>query len=143
PGEHPDPALRRRVEAELSGPGLKRVEDDHRPVDPVAEALQAGDTVEREAVGRARGNPDRARQPGVAQGGHAVPDSLARVADAVRVVEEEKVERGGAEPLEAALGRHPQIARVLGLAAQGRVGEAGKAAWPVPLALVEVVADGA
>ena len=51
--------------------------------------------------------------------------------------------RVGAEPLQAALGRHPQVVGVLVRAAQARVGEAREAARPVALALVEVVADGA
>ena len=51
--------------------------------------------------------------------------------------------RGGAEPLEAALGRHPQVVGVVVGPAQRRVGEAREAARPVALALVEVVADGA
>ena len=51
--------------------------------------------------------------------------------------------RVGADPLEAALGRHPQVAGVLRRPAQARVGEAREAARPVALALVEVVADGA
>ena len=38
---------------QLARPRLERVEDHHRPVDPVAEALQAVDHVEREAVGGA------------------------------------------------------------------------------------------
>ena len=143
PGDHPDAVLGRRVEAELARPGLERVEDDHRPVDAVAEALEAGDQVEGEAVGRARGDADPRRQAGLAQGRHPVPDRLARVADPVGVVEEQQVEGGGAEPLEAALGRHPQVAGVLVRAAQARIGEARKAARPVALALVEVVADGA
>ena len=87
--------------------------------------------------------PIRARQARLAQRLHPVPDHLAGVADPVRVVEEEQVERGGAEPPEAFLGRHPQVLGVGVGPAQRRVGEAREAARPVALALVEVVADGA
>ena len=76
PGDHADAVLGGGVEAELAGPGLERVEDHHRPVDPLAEALEAVDQVEREAVGRAGGDPDRLGQPGVAQRRHPVPDRL-------------------------------------------------------------------
>ena len=102
PGDHPDVVAGRGLEAELAGPGLERVEDDHRPVDPLAEALEAGDQVEGEPVRRARGDADLRGQARLAQRLHPVPDRLAGVADPVRVVEEEKVERGGAEPPEAA-----------------------------------------
>ena len=56
PRDHPDAVLGGGVEAELAGPRLERVEDHHRPVDPLAEALEAVDQVEREAVGRAGGD---------------------------------------------------------------------------------------
>ncbi len=131
------------LEAELARPGLERVEDDHRPIDPLAEALEAGDQVEGEAVGRAGGDADFRGDAGLAQSLHPVPDRLARVADAIGIVEEEQVEGGRAEAAEAALGRQPQVVGVGVGAAEGGVGEAGKAARPVALALVEVVADGA
>ena len=87
------------------------------------------------------GDADLRGQARLAQRLHPVPDRLARVADPVRVVEEEKVERGGPEPPEAPLGRHPQVLGVGVGPAQRRVGEAREAARPVALALVEVVAD--
>ena len=43
-------------------PRLERVEDQHRPVDQVAEALEAADDVEREAVGRPGRDADRAAE---------------------------------------------------------------------------------
>src|SRR5581483_9278708 len=51
-GDQLDAGLLRGREHELAGPRLQRVEDDHRPVELLAEALEAGDEVEREAVGR-------------------------------------------------------------------------------------------
>ena len=66
-----------------------------------------------------------------------------RVAGAVGVVQQQQVELVDAAALEAALGRHPQVARVLLRAAQARVGEAREALGAVALALVEVVTDGA
>src|SRR3712207_7428821 len=45
---------RRGVEDELAGPRLHGAEDHHRPVQALAEALEAVDEVEREAVGGAR-----------------------------------------------------------------------------------------
>ena len=57
--------------------------------------------------------PIRAGQARLAQRRHPVPDRLARVADPVGVVEQQQVEGVGAEPLEAALGRHPQVAGVI------------------------------
>ncbi len=86
-GDHLDVLARSRVEAELAGPGLEWVEDDHRPVDPLAEALQAADDVEGEAVGRSGGDADPPCEAGLAQRRHSVPDRLAGVADPVRVVE--------------------------------------------------------
>ena len=52
-GDDVDAVAPRRRQDELAGPRLERVEDHHRPVDQRAEALQAVDDVEREAVGRA------------------------------------------------------------------------------------------
>ncbi len=141
PGQHLDVVPGRRIEAELTRPGLERVEDDHRPVDPLTEALEAGDQVEGEAVGRPRRDADPCRQPLIAQRRHRVPDHLAGVADAVWVVEQQQVEGVGADPAEAFLGRHPQVVAVLVGAAQLRVGEAREPFRPFPLALVEVVPD--
>ena len=53
PREHLHVVPRRGVERQLAGPGLERVQDQHRPVDQLAVALEAADHVEREAVGRA------------------------------------------------------------------------------------------
>ena len=60
---------------EPARPGLERVEDQHRPVDQVAEALEAADDVEREAVGRPGRDADRIAQAGLAQTGHRLPDA--------------------------------------------------------------------
>jgi hypothetical protein len=128
-------------EHQLARPRLERVEDHHRPVDPLAEALEAVDQVEREAVGRPRGHADRSRQPGVAHGFERVPHRLARVADPVGVVEQQEVERARAAAFEAVLGRHSDIAGVGVRTAQPRVREAREALRPVALALVEVVPD--
>jgi hypothetical protein len=130
-------------EHELAGPRLQRIEDDHRPVDQRAEALEAVEQVEREAVGRAGRDAEPPRQPRLAQRRHPLPHGRARVADPVGVVEEQEVERVGADPLQRALGRHAQVRRVVVLAAQARVGEAGEALGALALAGVEVVPDGA
>ena len=53
-------------------------------------------------------------RPVVAQRRHRVPDRLARVAGAVGVVKQQQVEAVGADPLQAALGRRPQVVGVLG-----------------------------
>src|SRR3954447_10162497 len=90
--DHPDPVPRGGVEAELGGPGLERVEDDHRPVDRLAEALEAADEVEGEAVGGSRGDADRAGKSSVTERRHAVPHLLALIPGAVRVVEQKQVE---------------------------------------------------
>ena len=105
--------LRGGLEHELSGPRLERVEDDHRPVDPLGEALEAVDQVEREAVGRAGRDAERARETGLADRLHAVPDDRAGVADAVGVVQQQQVEVLDAAAFEAALGRHPDVSRIL------------------------------
>ena len=141
--DHVDVAAGGGVQAQLAGPGLERVEDHHRPVDAIAEALEAVDQVEREAVGGPGRDTDQAREPGVLERLHPVPDRLAGVAGAVGVVQQQQVELVDAAALEAALGRHPQVARVLLGPAQARVGEARKALGAVALALVEVVTDGA
>jgi hypothetical protein len=64
--EHLHPVAGRRIERQLARPGLERVQDQHRPVDQLAVALEAADRVEGEAVGRARREPERARQALVA-----------------------------------------------------------------------------
>ena len=58
--DQPDVRLERGRQAQLARPRLERVEDDHRPVDRLAEALEAVDQVEREAVRRAGRDADRA-----------------------------------------------------------------------------------
>ena len=133
----------RRVEAELTRPGLEGIEDHHRPVDSIAEALEAADEVEGEAVGRPRCDTDRVREAGFPERRHPVPDLLALVPGAVRVVEQQQVEAVLSEPLEAAFCRHPQIAGVLARRAQRGVGESREALWAGPLSLIEVVANGA
>ena len=142
PRDHANALARGGVEAELPGPGLERVEDDHRPVDPVAEALEAADEIEGEAVRGAGRDADGVGDAGFPESCHPVPDRLALVAGPVRVVKEEQIEAVLAEPLQAALGRHPQVAGVLARAAQRGIGESREAARPLPLSLVEVVADG-
>jgi hypothetical protein len=56
-------------------------------------------------------------------------------------VEEQEVEAVLTEPLEAALGGHPQVAAVLVWTPKRRVGEPREAARSLALALIEVVAD--
>jgi hypothetical protein len=85
---------------QLARPRLHRVEDHHRPVDRLAEALQAVDQVEREAVCRTGRNSQQLRQPIVAQRPHPIPHRLRRVAGAIRVVQQQQVERVDADPLE-------------------------------------------
>ena len=141
PGDHPDPVVGGRVEDELAGPGLERVQDHHRPVDPLPEALEAVEQVEGEAVRRPGSDPDRRRQALVAKRGHPVPDDLGCVAGVIGVVEEQHVEAIAADPLQAALGRHPQVGTVGARIAEAGIGEPGEPAGAVALALVEVVAD--
>ena len=133
--------LARRGQDELARPRLERVEDHHRPLDQLAEALEAVDEVEREAVRRPRRDADRAGQALVADGPHRLPDHRARVAGAVGVVQEQEIERAGADALERPLRRHPDVVGVAVRAAQARVGEAREALRPLALARVEVVAD--
>ena len=128
-------------EAQLAGPRLERVEDHHRPVDQLAEALEAADDVEREAVRRAGRDAEACARPSSRTARMRIPDDLARVPRAVGVVQQQHVEGVDAEPLEAALGRHPHVVRVVLGPAQRRMREARKAARPVALGEVEVVAD--
>ncbi len=90
--DHLDLGGRGGIEAQLPGPGLERVEDDHRPVEQRAEPLQTADQVQREAVGGTRRDADQARQAGLAQRRHPLPHRLAVVADAVGVVEQQQIE---------------------------------------------------
>ena len=72
--DHPHAVALRRRQRQLAGPGLERTEDQHRPVDQLAVALEAADHVEREPVGRARARcPIDAGQPLVAQRGAGPP----------------------------------------------------------------------
>ncbi len=74
--DHLDAGARGGIEAQLARPRLERVEDHHRPVDQVAETLEAVDQVEREAVGRAGGDADHPRQATLAQRRHPAPHGL-------------------------------------------------------------------
>ena len=85
--------------------------------------------------------PSRRVRPCVAQLRHALPDGLAGVAGAVGVVQQQQVEALDAAALEAALGRHAQVAGVVARTAQRSIGEARKALRRRALALVEVVTD--
>src|SRR5204862_5783032 len=123
PRDHANVVLGRRPETELGGPRLERVEDDHRPVDQLAEALEAPDEVDREAIRRTGSDADHLRQPGVAKRRHALPDILALEPGAVRVVKEEQIERVDAQPLEAPLACRPQVVAVLAAAPQPPVRE--------------------
>jgi hypothetical protein len=142
-GDHADVAALCGGQRQLARPRLERTQDQHRPVDQVAVALEAADHVEREPVRRAGGHAHGAGQALVAQRAHALPDLGRLEAAPVGVVEQQQVERVGAEALQAALGGHAQVAAVLPGAAQARVGEAREALRAVALALVEVVAHGA
>ncbi len=139
-GDHLHALALGRGEHQLARPRLERVEDDHRPVDHVAEALEAVDQVEGEAVGRTGRDADGAREPRVAQGGHALPHDGAGVAGAVGVVEEQQVEVLEPAALQLPLGGEAQVGGVAVGAAQAGVGEARIAARAVALAVVEVVA---
>jgi hypothetical protein len=141
PGDDRDVVGRAGVQRELAGPRLERVEDEHRPVHAVAEALQRGDDVEREAVGRPGRDADAVGEALVAERGHRVPHGLGRVARAVRVVQQQQVEAVGAAALQRALRGPAQVARVVLGAAQARVGEPREALRALALAVVEVVAD--
>ena len=141
PGDDLHVLRRRSVEHELPRPGLERVEDDHRPVDRVAEALEGLDDVEGEAVGRPGRQPEQPGQPGGADGLHRLPHGRRRVPGAVGVVQQEQVERVDADPLQGRLRGPPHVVAVVLAPAQARVGEAGKAARAVALAVDEVVAD--
>ena len=142
PRDHAHVAGRRGGEAQLTGPRLQRIEDDHRPVDQLAKALEAVDHVQREAVRGTGSDADHPREPGIAQRGHPVPDGLAGVTRAVGVVQQEQIEGVDPATLEAALGRHPQVTGVLGGLPQPRVGEAREALGAVALSLIEIMADG-
>ena len=56
-------------------------------------------------------------------------------------MEQEQIEAVDPEPLEAAFCRHPQVGGVPVRPTQARIGETGEPARPVPLALVEVMAE--
>ncbi len=141
PGDHPDVRADGGVEGQLPRPRLQRVQDQHRPVDALAEALEAADQVQREAVRGPGRDPELRGQAGLAQRLHAVPDVFALVPGAVGVVQQQQVEGVLAEALEAALGRHPQVGGVGIRTPQGRIREPRKPARPGSRALVEVVAD--
>ena len=135
-------ALGRR-QHQLAGPRLERVEDHHRPVDAVAEALQAVDHVEREAVRRAGRDAEHPRQAGRLDRLQRVPDRFARIARAIGVVQQQQVEGIDAAALQAALRGHPHVVRVALRSAQARIGETGETLGTFSFARVEIVSDGA
>jgi hypothetical protein len=130
-----------RLEHQLAGPRLQRIEDDHRPIDPLCEALQAVDQVEGEAVGRAGRDAQQACEARLACRLHAVPHGIAGVADPIGVVKQQQVEALDSAALQAALGGHANVVAVVAWPAQSLVGEARKAPRAVALAVIEVVAD--
>ena len=73
PREHLHVVPHGGVERQLAGPGLERVEDQHRPVDQLSVALEAADHVEREAVCRTGRQAELARQAIVAQLAERLP----------------------------------------------------------------------
>ena len=81
-GDHADPVLRGGPEDELAGPRLERVEDHHRPLDLLAEALEAVDQVEREPVGGPGATPIEAVRP--ASRSAAMPSQTASDVNPVR-----------------------------------------------------------
>jgi hypothetical protein len=136
-----DVVARGGVERELAGPRLERVEDEHRPVDQVPEALEAADDVEREAVRRPRGDAD---PPGEALGAHLrerVPHDWGSEPGAVGVVEQQHVEGVDAAARKRALDRHADVVAIALGAAQPRIREPREALRALAFALVEVVAD--
>ena len=140
-GDHSHVVCRGGVEDHLARPRLERVQDDHRPVDLRPEALQARDQVEREPVGRARRDPDPVGESRVLLSA-AIPARRRRTRKgAVRVVQEENVEPGDADRVEASLGGAPQVRRVVVGAAQRRVREPREALRPLALPKVEIMAD--
>ena len=142
-GDQPHAVAPGGGEHQLARPRLERVEDHHRPVDQLAEALEAVDDVEREAVGRARGDAERRREARPSRTAvERRPDRRARVAGAVGVVQQQHVEarrrrsaRGCARPPCA---RSPRSAS--GPRRRGSV-KRGKPFAPSRSPLVEVVAD--
>ena len=74
--DHPHAGRGGGAERELARPRLERVEDQHRPVDQRAEALEAADRVEREAVRGARARP-RVRRVSPASRSAAMPSHTA------------------------------------------------------------------
>ena len=85
--------------------------------------------------------PSSAGQPGVADLAERIPDLRGLEAAPVGVVQQEHVERVGADPLEAALGGHPHVVAIALRTAQLRIGEARKPLRPLALARIEVMAD--
>src|SRR5436190_1108912 len=124
-----------------SATGLQRVQDQHRPVDQLAVALEAPDQVQREAVGRARCQAEPPRQTLVANAGKGPPDLLSLEAAAVGVVQEQQVEDVHPAALEAALGGHAHVVEVAVGRPEPGVGEARVAGSALALPVVEVVAD--
>ena len=127
----------------LAGPGLQRIEDDHRPVHAVAKALKAIDHVQREAVGWAWGDPETVGETLGFKGGHGIPDDLACVGDGVWIVQKEAVKLRGLAALQGLLCGHRQVTFVFIWAAQAGLRKAWVALGPSAQAGVEIVTDDA
>ena len=128
---------------QLAGPRFQRIENDHSPIQQRAESFQAENKVEGETVGGTGGDANAVGQFGVDKTGHGRPYAVARIADGIGVVKEEKVEFVGAATGEGLFGGHAEIIGVIAGWAKGRIGEPWKTARSLTLAFVKIVANGA
>ena len=128
-----------RRQHQAAGPRLERVQNDHRPVEQRAEALETENEVQGETVGRPGRDPETVGELRVPEFVHRAPDPVARVADRIGIVEEQQVEFIGLAALERLLGGRSQIVAIL-LRLVGR-GEARIALCALTIAPVKVVPD--
>ena len=73
-------------------PRFEGIENNHCPIEEGAEAFEAEDEVESEAVGGSWSDAEAVGEFGVAEFIHGVPDGIAGVADGVGVVEHQAIE---------------------------------------------------
>ena len=104
-GHHLDAVFLTGRQGQSDGPGLQRIENEHRPVDEVAEFFEAVNEVERETVGRAGGDAEAVGEACGFRAFERLPERLAGVAELVGIVEHEQVELVGAAAFELFGGR--------------------------------------
>ena len=140
-GHHFHPVFFAGGQCEAHRPGFERIENEHRPVDHLAEALEATHEIERESIRRTGRDAEHAGETLILGGLHRLPQRFAGVAEFVRIVQHEQIKMVAAAAFELLACRHADESRITLRPAQFRIGETRIAASALPLAFVKIMPD--